>query len=783
MVGKRLAHFEIISKLGEGGMGVVYEAVDHHLDRHVALKILPPDKLANPTRKRRFIGEARAASALNHPNIVAIFDINAADGVDYIAMELVPGRTLEELLLRRRLKLAETLKYAVQIADALAAAHAAGIVHRDLKPANVMVTESGLVKLLDFGLAKLSDESEVTEDDETRTQGSVTEAGIVMGSAPYMSPEQAEGRKVDERSDIFSFGVVLYELLSGKRAFRGDTRRATMAAISNQEPPPLRQFVPELPMELERIVTRCLRKDLARRSQSMAEIKIALEELKEETESGASASLAPAAKKHARRWQWMALGGTALALVAALYYLRVEAQAPIKEVPLTSYLGYQGEPTVSPDGSQFAFVWDGGQGNAPRQLYVSLVGRGTPLRLTNTPDMAVRFPAWSPDGQMIAFVRQAPGRYTGELIIIPALGGPERKIDETGSSPVVAGRLAWSADGKWVYFPALVSSGMIALFVDSSSGGEKRRLTDPGAGTEGDGSPSVSPDGGHLVFVRSFASYNKDLFICDLRDGHVVGAPRRLTKGQIVESPVWTADGKDVIYIAGEITSLRGVYRVRASGGTPVQLNGLGDYVTTLAIALRGRRLVYARSLRDYNIYRMALPDGGRPAGTPTKFLSSTRFEESPTLSPDGRRIAFSSNRGGVRQIWVADADGSNPIAATNFQGGLAGSPKWSPDGRTIVFDARPQGLADIYTISLDGGTPKRLTDNSAEDHVPSYSADGRWIYFASMRSGQRQLYRIPANGGDPVQITRQGGFVSTASPDGRWIYYSKSGKASGECR
>src|SRR5579859_7437762 len=202
MVGKQLAHFEIIGKLGEGGMGVVYEAVDHHLDRHVALKILPPDKVANPTRKRRFVGEAKAASALNHPNIVTIYDINAANGVDYIAMELVSGRTLEELLLKRRLKLVETLKYAVQIADALAAAHVAGIVHRDLKPSNVMVTESGLVKVLDFGLAKLTDDSEVTEEDETRTQRSVTEAGMVMGTAPYMSPEQAEGRKVDERSDI-----------------------------------------------------------------------------------------------------------------------------------------------------------------------------------------------------------------------------------------------------------------------------------------------------------------------------------------------------------------------------------------------------------------------------------------------------------------------------------------------------------------------------------------------------------------------------------------------------
>jgi serine/threonine protein kinase len=285
MIGKQLAHFEITGKLGEGGMGAVYEAVDHHLERRVALKILRPEKVTNPARRQRFVQEAKAASALNHPNIITIYDIGTADGVDYVAMELVRGRTLEGALSRRRLKIPQTLKYAVQIADALATAHAAGIVHRDLKPANVMITESGLAKVLDFGLAKLTHQEEVTEDDETRTERVVTDDGTVVGSAPYMSPEQAEGKKIDGRSDIFSFGLVLYEMLSGKRAFRAQTRLATMAAILNQEPVPLSEIVPGLPKELERIVTRCLRKDLVRRSQSMAEIKVALEELKEETES------------------------------------------------------------------------------------------------------------------------------------------------------------------------------------------------------------------------------------------------------------------------------------------------------------------------------------------------------------------------------------------------------------------------------------------------------------------------------------------------------------------
>ena len=774
MTGKRIAHFEITGKLGEGGMGVVYEAIDRHLDRHIALKILPPAKVADFARKQRFIQEAKAASALNHPNIITIYDISAADGLDYIAMELVPGRTLEDLLATRHPKVPETLKYAVQIAGALAAAHAAGIVHRDLKPANVMVTESGLVKVLDFGLAKLTDESEVTEADATRTERALTEEGAVVGSAAYMSPEQAEGRKVDARSDIFSFGLVLYEMLSGKRAFRAATRMATLAAVLNQEPGPLGEIAPGLPNELERIVTRCLRKDLARRSQSMAEIKIALEELKEETESGASMSMAPAARRPANHWRWMAVPAAVLALCAALFFLLPrfrETQAPLKDVPLTSYNGFQGEPTLSPDGSQFAFVWDGGQENAPPQLYVSLAGRGTPLKLTNTPGAAARNPAWSPDGQTIAFVRSIPGQFTGDLIVIPALGGPERRIDEAWS----LSRPAWPPDGKWLYFSASVSLQARALFVDPSGGGEKHQLTDPPAGANGDGSPSVSPDGRKLVFVRSFSTWNQDLFVADLRDGNTAGVPRRLTSDhRNKHSPVWTTDGEEIVYVAGEATSSLAVYRVRASGGAPARVEGIGDYAVALAIAPKGHRLVYSRSFQDYNIWRMPLPAGGNSAGVARKFLSSTRFEASPAYSPDGKRIAFTSNRGGVRQIWVADADGSNPVALTNFTEGVAGSPQWSPDGQTIVFDARPEGLADVYSIPAVGGPPKRLTDHPAEDHVPCYSADGRWIYFASTRSGQRQLYRMPANAGNVVQITRKGAYASMASSDGRWIFYSK---------
>jgi serine/threonine protein kinase len=646
MTGKRLAHFEITGKLGEGGMGVVYEALDGHLDRRVALKLLPAEKVANPARKQRFIQEAKAASALNHPNIVTIYDISTADGIDYIAMELVLGRTLEDLLAKRRLKLTESLKYAVQLADALAAAHAAGIVHRDLKPANLMVTESGLVKVLDFGLAKLTDISDVSEDDATRTERAITAEGTVVGSAAYMSPEQAEGKKVDARSDIFSFGLVLYEMLSGKRAFRAETRIATMAAILNQEPALLSEVASGLPTEIERIVARCMRKDLMRRSQSMAEIKIALEELKEETESGSSAGAGVA--KRSTRWRWLALGGVIAAICVAVTLLLLrEARPPSKELPLTSYPGFQGEPALSPDGNQYAFVWDGGQENALVQLYVSLVRRGAPLRLTNTPSTESRYPSWSPDGQTIAFVRSSPRKHTGDLMLIPALGGPERKIADTEPPWATTGAgnaritLAWSPDGKWIYYSAPITRETFALFVVPSGGGETRQMIELPRGVVGDYSPAPSPDGRELVFVRRFGDREEDLFVTDLRDGTTPGRVRRLTnEHRNAYSLVWT-DAKEILYLAGDWTSLLSGYRLRLSGGSPARVQGIADYAKELAIAPKAHRLVYHHALRDFNIWRMPLRTSGGLTSTATPFLSSTRYETSPAYSPDGNASLF----------------------------------------------------------------------------------------------------------------------------------------------
>ncbi len=353
MTGQTISHFEVLEKIGEGGMGLVYRGRDLLLDRHVALKVLPADKIANADRRRRFIQEAKAASALNHRNIVTIHEILSVDGTDVIVMELVHGRTLAQLIRRHGLRLSEALRYGVEIADALSKAHTVGIVHRDLKPSNVMVTEDGTVKVLDFGLAKLMEPDSADAKPPTASLGSSaatqtmrmtpepdTEEGAVLGTTAYMSPEQAEGRPVDTRSDIFALGSLLYEMLSGRRAFDGPTRVGTLAAILKEEPRPLAELAPETPHEVEKLVSRCLRKSPDRRPQHMIDVKLALEELKEESDSGQlSSTHAVAAKTLAQRrgraWLWI---GAALALTCAVgagvaWWRSRQAEPPARTAP------------------------------------------------------------------------------------------------------------------------------------------------------------------------------------------------------------------------------------------------------------------------------------------------------------------------------------------------------------------------------------------------------------------------------------------------------------------
>lgn len=767
--GTRLGPYEILAPIGAGGMGEVYKARDTRLNRFVAIKVLPAERLADEGRKLRFIQEAQAASALNHPNIISIYDIAVDNGRDYIVMEFVPGKTLDGLIQRTGMRLSELLKIAIQVAEGIGVAHGAGIIHRDLKPSNIMISESGLVKILDFGLAKLIERDAVTEDAATRTLKLRTDEGTVMGTAAYMSPEQAEGKLIDARSDIFSFGAVLYEMATGRRAFVGDSQAATMAAVLNKEPKPAREAAPDVPGELERVINRCLRKDPEKRQQHMTDVKVLLEELREESESGKLATAA--GSKSLRRWAWVAVAAT-LAIVAGgggWWLSSGHQEEPPRVVPLTTLAGSEGEPSFSPDGNQIVFSWDGEkQDNS--DLYVKMIGSPTALRLTTdaADDWA---PAWSPDGRQIAFLKSGPH---GGVYLISPLGGPEQKIADLRA---IAGP-AWSPDSNYLVVVTKnrpdqkLAPEPGSLILVPVQGGEPRRLLT----SVPDGwysSPAFSPVDRSLAFASCRGSTNCDLLVVGLdAESLPRGKPRQLTSVRTyIAGIAWTPDGRSLIYSAGSLTE-RFLFRIDAAGGgEPKRLEIASQGAYSPAVALKGNRLAFSRSLFDTDIWRLQV------GGKPQPLLVSTMQDSSAQFSADGRRIVFGSARSGDRMaIWLANADGAGLVQLTRGPEDYQGSPCWSPDGSWIAFDARGKdSLWHIKVVESSGGQARQLTRGTFSSNVPSWSHDGKWIYFNSDRSGRREIWRMPFHGGAAEQITGHGGNVALESTDGKTLYYIKA--------
>jgi len=775
MIGKTLAHYRIVAKLGAGGMGVVFKAQDLHLDRFVALKILPPEKVADPDRKRRFVQEAKAASALNHPNIVTIHDIAQEGETDFIVMEFIDGETLDQLIPRKGLRLNETLKYAIPIADALARAHAAGIVHRDLKPSNIMVDEHGMVKVLDFGLAKLTETAPPDEGASTRTDQATTEKGTIVGTVAYMSPEQAEGnKKIDGRSDIFSFGSVLYEMVGGRRAFEGDSKFSTLAAVIEREPAPLGDDVPH---DLEKIITRALRKDPERRFQHMDDVKVALEELKEDSESGKLSGIRITERKRPWRWLWAAAAAAALLLAAVLVWQLREASPPsdLSAVALTSYSGIETQPSFSPDGSKVAFVWNG-EREDNQDIYVKQIGSaGTPMRLTTNP-AAESGPAWSPDDRWIAFVRNQRELGNWAVILISPLGGSERKLTEA----ITVTGLSWTPNGKWLAFSERDAEERRSIWAISIETGERRRLTTfltTGRATEGgalgDFNPSISPDGRSLAFARQVRNFVFELYVLRLTpDLRPAGEPARVIDQRYASMVglAWTANGHEIVYSAGGLR-VPSLWRVPVSGRQmPRRLPYALPAAMFPAIARTPPRLVYGWMVLNINLWRLNIRTGERK-----RLIGSTYESAIPQYSPDGSKIAFQSNRSGNFEVWTCDADGSNCQQLTSFGGPQCGTPRWSPDSRWLALDSRVEGQSEIYVISADGGPPRRVTNAPPFSSTrPSWSRDGRWIYFSSDRTGRIETWKIPVGGGEAVQVTRSGGVAALESPDGKYIYYVK---------
>jgi Tol biopolymer transport system component len=770
--GTQLGPYRVIELLGAGGMGEVYRAQDTRLGRTVALKLLPEERSLDPERRLRMLQEARTVSALNHPNILGLHDLAEADLHQFLVLEYVPGRTLDQVIPRHGLPLDEAVRYAVQIANALAAAHEAGVIHRDLKPGNIMVTDKGTVKLLDFGLAKMVQPvaARPTASGETATMLQ-TEPGMVMGTVNYMSPEQAEGKPVDARSDIFSFGCVLHEMLTGKRAFQGNSPASVLSAVLRDEPAPVDSLRPETPYDLRKIVTRCPRKDPKRRFQHADDLDVALLEVQDEIAAASPASTTLPRSK-ARRWLPVAAGIAVVALLVAgafLYRRMSPPDTPLTITPLTTYPGHEYAPAFSPDGTQVAFEWKRDRWDNP-DIYVKLIGTAEPLQLTKDPARD-HSPAWSPDGRWIAFLRERPDQKE-EVILIPPLGGAERKVGEIASIFANSNRaLTWTPDGKQLVVPdRSAASGPLGLFLLSLDTGEKRRLTSPAASVLADYSPAFSPDGRWLAFTRLPTLQSSDIYVLPVTsDLHPVGEPKPLTDDhRSNDSPAWL-DDREILFSSERDGSVS-LWRKRTTGGSsPVRLPLAAGSLP--ALSRSAHRLVYVESIYDPNIWSLPLPGSTGTATAPRMLIASSRLDNNPDFSPDGRRIAFASDRSGSVEIWVCDSDGAHPRQLTSYGHSGTGSPRWSPDGTRIAFDSNVEGRYEIYVVGADGGTPKRLTEMGHTNVIPAWSRDGRWIYFTSLRDNTNDIWKVPVSGGAAIQVASRGGSVAE-SPDGHFLYY-----------
>ena len=785
LIGANLAHYQIESILGAGGMGEVYLALDVKLNRKVALKVLPASFNNYTDQLGRFEREAQAASALNHPNIVTIHEIGQMDSLHFIATEFVDGETLREHLTKKRMTVDEVLDVGVQVASALQTAHEAGIVHRDIKPENIMLRRDGIVKVLDFGLAKLTPDQVAIQSQAPTRQMVNTNPSVVMGTVGYMSPEQARGADIDARTDIWSLGVVLYEMISGRAPFVGETPSHIIVSIFEHDPAPL-SITSDVPDELQRVVFKALTKNRERRYQKVGDLLTELKRLKQRKEKEIDLPVPVGVETKSWTRPFWAVGilvGLLLLAVSAWYLSRLTTkpgptQPTLTAIPLTTDPGYEGMPSLSPDGSQVVFG-SFGEKLDNLDIYVKQIGGGPPLRLTSDPAID-KYPAWSPDGRLIAFVRERSDKQ--EVLLIPALGGPERKLAEIApeSSELISGPpyLSWSANSKYLVTVDRASSGEPpSLFVLSVVTGEKRRLTTPPAPALADANPAVSPDGQALAFVRLISLGNTQLFVLPLsEDCRPTGEALRLKLSQPwVTSPAWTADGQEIVCNAGPPWVSVMLWRVPVSDSEKsVFLASLEKTSMHPTFPRQGNRLVYAvysGEATSTDVWRAEV-SGQQSSGSAEKLIASTRREENAQYSPDGSRIAFSSDRSGNSEIWMSNGDGSNPVQMTSL--GWAGSPRWFPDGRRIVFDSNIEGHTEIFLIDVTTRVPQRLTNESSDNVTPSVSHDGKWIYFSSTRTGRSEVWRLPAEGGEALQLTHGGGFIPFESADGQAVYYQK---------
>jgi eukaryotic-like serine/threonine-protein kinase len=760
-VGNRIGRFEVLGCLGTGGMGEVYRARDPQLRRDVAIKVLSAAFSSDANRQRRFEQEARAAGSLNHPNILAVYDVGVQDGSTWIVTELLVGETLRERMDRRPLSPRTIVEYAVQIARGLAAAHDRGIVHRDIKPSNLFVTSDGRVKILDFGLAKLTGPDDATGDaTETITVGDLQIAPLV-GTAVYMSPEQARGLRVDHRSDIFSFGTVVFEMLAGFHPFRRSTTSETLGAIVNDDPPELKGSTP-LAAALERIVRHCLEKEPATRFQNARDLVFDLENVP------AADGTRPAMLRRRGWWKTVALGAAGLVGVAAVALLGyaagtrrqpAHANAAYSAHRVTDLQGLEEFPAVSPDRKFVAFT---ASVNGLRQIFVRLLASGAPVQITKDP-VDHRSPRWSADAAtLIYFSPPSAGEAQGTLWSIPALGGSPRPVARSigGADVARSGRVASFS----------LVNGQIQLMTSALDGSDTRSIGRFDAGYYQ--FPRWSPDGRWIAFQRG-DGVRWDVVVVPV-DG---GEAHQLTRERsLMNGLAWLPDSTGIIYSSNRGSTIpylpsSALWEIRLDGSdsraiTPAEISYDQPDVHDTGL------LTAVRTQMRFDIW--TFPFGSSAADNVRRAVPMTRQTGqvlTPTAAPDGDQIAFLSDSGGHSNLWVISTR-SGQVRQITFENDPAvsvGAPVWSPNGSAIAF-VSSKGLTGldfgVWLVNPDGSNLRSIATPGLG---MAWSPDGSTLYYADRSAGA--LKKVSASGGPPV-VVRPEATRNAIGLSGATLYY-----------